>query len=256
MNYVRGLAAGRRLLSSKSVEEDDYLLPCLEVVAAPLYRGAHKLGLRSGSNEVVAIDKLALIGEEYVSPCRSTQIFLHPCHVCHHLLGSVGRRRGEDIDIVMFEQCLVSLVHGGCGVSVAVAKSLDVDIDNRAFTLLLTVVDVTDKRQQIVHGYLVGQTMFAVEGDGVGVMAAEEVEGVDHGIGIAEKTVDAIRFCQRLGGEARWGGVCLFLYQTLGDHELLHAVKTGILEDLLAGELRHRLAHLKSGIDKDAVEAV
>ena len=106
----------------------------------------------------------------------------------------------------MFEQCLISLVHGGSGVSVAVAKSLDVDIDNGALTLLLAVVDVADERQQIVHGYLVGQTMFAVEGDGVGVMAAEEVEGVDHGIGVAEKTVYAIRLSQRLGREAMRGG--------------------------------------------------
>ena len=87
-------------------------------------------------------------------------------------------------------------------------------------------------------------------------MAAEEVEGVDHGIGVAEKTVYAIRFSQRLGREAMCGGFCVFLYQTLGDHKLLHTVLTGILEDLLAGELRHRLAHLESGIDKDAVEAV
>ena len=77
--------------------------------------------------------------------------------------------------------------------SVAVAKSLDVDIDNGTLTFLLAIVDVADERQQIVDGYLVGQTMFAVEGDGVGVMAAEEVEGVDHGIGIAGRRSVRIR---------------------------------------------------------------
>ena len=78
--------------------------------------------------------------------------------------------------------------------SVPVGKGVLVDEYCPAFASLLTVVNPSDDRHEIVEDGLFYEAVFSVEADGLRVMFPEQIEGVYDGVGIAEEPEDVLPF--------------------------------------------------------------
>ena len=101
--------------------------------------------------------------------------------------------------------------------------------------------------------------MLAMEVDGLRIMAAIEVEGVDQRVFVAEESPHALSLrlvvclCETLLGE--FG---ILFDEGFGDDKLLHAVLPRVLVSLLSRHavFHHRVADVEGWIDDDAVEAI
>ena len=142
-------------------------------------------------DEVVGIEELRVVGEDDVVPRRCADILFNPLLDVGHEGMVVGGSRSDKVDSVVLEEELVGLMQAGERFAIVVGKAVAVDKDHGARAVGLTVVDPADDGHEIMEDNLVVKAVLAMEADGLRIVLAEHVEGVDDGVGIAEETVDA-----------------------------------------------------------------
>lgn len=142
--------------------------------------------------------------------------------------------------------------------AVSVGQRVGVQVDDGALALLLAVVYPPDDGDEIVLDDALDEPVLAVEGDGLRIVAAEEVEGMHDGVAVAEEPEDAALLVGGDGGKAMGGDVGILLDQRFGHHHLHFSVLARVLVHLFAGHaaLRRALAHLEGRIDEDAVVTI
>ena len=177
-------------LTAQPLEEGYYLLPGLKLIAAPLYGCAHERRGVGGGNVIVAIEKLLLVCKDYAVPGRSTEIFLYPSLNIGKGTGRVAWGRSHDINVITFYEHLISLVHAGGGVVIAVVKGVEVDEHDGALASFLPVIDPAYYGHEIMVRHLVGETVLTVKTYGVGIVLAEQREGVDQRVLIAKQAIE------------------------------------------------------------------
>ena len=230
------------LLSSQSFEEGDDLFEGLEFITSVFDARSHKALCRLWVDEIITIEQLLLVGEYHVVVGWGGEIFLYPClHLCHIRM-VVGWGRSHDVYVVMLDEHLVSLVHRAGSLHVAIVQGIEGEIYDRALLAILLVVYPADDRAEVMECHLVDEAVLAMESDGLWVMLMEDVEGMYHGVFVAKETIYALLllWCDVL--ETQGGDVLVFLDETFGNHQLVYAILTRILEFLLARHAAHGVA--------------
>ena len=70
------------LLSAKSVEKYDDVVPCFEVVSAEKDGRTKKVGVLVARDKVVAIEQIGVVAEHYAVECGCIEVLFHPCQLC------------------------------------------------------------------------------------------------------------------------------------------------------------------------------
>ena len=233
------------------------IVPGLEGIRAKLDEGAHGFGL-FGIDEVVAVEKLLLVGEDGVTIGWDSDVVVKP-GVDISIVLRLDWGRGYEVELVGLEQGADGLLGRTVGLLVLIGEGVDVDIDDRTLATFLMIVDPTDDGNHSMHEGVVVHAMFAMKADGGKVVGMKEVVGVDRCVFIAEEPPYARPFLIIIKTlEAMIGHFLVFLDNGLGDDELLDAVETGIGEMLVADHavFLHRVAHPEGRIDEDTVKSV
>ena len=246
------------LLSSQSVEEDNDVLPGLQLVAAEAQGSTDEIGRFGGGDEVVAIEELQVVGEDDAIPGGCTEDALDPSLLRCQLVGVAGGGWYDKVDVVVLQQLFVGFVETRFRSAVGVGQRVPVDEHGGAVAPCLSVIDPADDGDDMVVDGFLYQAVFAVEVDGLWVVLEEEVVGVDDGVFVAEEAKDALLL---FGGDLREAvlrHLTILLDQRLGDNHLLDAVLAWVLERPFSHHvvLCHGGSHLEGGVDADAVEAV
>ena len=244
------------LLAAEAGEVFCDIVPGLEGIRAELDEGAHGFGL-FGIDEVVAVEKLLLVGEDGVTIGRDGNVVVKPC-VDIGIVLRLYWGRGYEVELVGLEQGADGLLGRTVGLLVLIGEGVDVDIDDRTLATFLMIVDPTDDGNHSMHEGVVVHAMFAMKADGSRVVGMKEVVCVDGGVFIAEEAFHARLFLIINTFEAVISHFLVFLDEGFGDDELLHAVETRIGEMLVADHavFLHRVAHPEGRIDEDTVVAV
>ena len=70
------------LLSAKSVEKHDDVVPCFEVVSSEKDGRTKKVGVLVARDKVVAIEQVSVVAEHNAVECRCIEVLFHPCQLC------------------------------------------------------------------------------------------------------------------------------------------------------------------------------
>ena len=81
-------------------------------------------------------------------------------------------------------------MHAGGGVVIAVVKGVEVDEHDGALASFLPVIDPAYYGNEIMVRHLVGETVLTVKMYGVGIVLAEQREGVDQRVLIAKQAIE------------------------------------------------------------------
>ena len=257
MRFIAELYAKKLLLlTAEAREERDNFFPCFEVVAAPANASAEEVGVVGGVDEIVAIEELLLIDENHAIESRRAQEFLNPALRFGDLLAIVGGSRCHNAHVVALNEELVGFVHACSGFAKGVVEGAEVNKHGGAFHGILLVVNPADNRYQVVEHSLVVEVVLAMKMDCLWVVAAKQGECVDYGVVVAKQTIDVLLLGGRKTGEIFVEYFFVFFYKPFGDHEVLHAVESWVVECDFAGVLGYGGVHLKCRIDDDAVETM
>ena len=91
------------LLSSQAFKESDDFFPGLELIAAEVQCCSEEVVVSGAADEVVAIKKLWLVGEDDVIPCRRTEGLFNPFLLSGNGFRTVRRGRTDEEDVVVVE---------------------------------------------------------------------------------------------------------------------------------------------------------
>jgi len=110
-----------------------------------------------------------LVGENSVVPCRDVDILVEPRQDVGVGKWLVAGRCDEE-ELIGFQERADGFLRRASGLVPLVHEGVDIDIDDRSFTLLLSVVNPADDWYDGVHERVVVHTVLTMEGYGLRIV--------------------------------------------------------------------------------------
>ena len=232
------------------------MLPRLEGVGSVSDECCHALYVLV-VDEVVAVEQCLVIGEDGMSVGGDVDVLIEPVVGLRIIVG-IGRCRCYEKQVVVFQQCADGFLRRALRLLPLVDEGADGDVDDGAFPTLLAVVYPSDDGHDGVHEAMVVHAVLAVESHGLRIVLAEQVVGVDCGVGVAEESPYVLFLLAAEVSETAVGDVLVFLDECFCHDKLLYAVFPSAAERLRPYHAMffHGVAHLQCGIDKYAMVSV